>query len=197
MFGSAQAPETWAPEVWGPEEEMGLVMAAQAGDLKAFDGLARRYRKGALAITIAILDSAEMAEDAVQDSLLAAYKALPRLKEPSAFAAWLGAIVRHRSRRIAAGARSSPRPLDHLILAYAPSITQEVEEADRSSVVRRAVGDLVAEIRPCVELFYFEGWPVRQIGAFLGLPETTVKWRLHAARKQLRTTLLPFREECK
>src|SRR5579862_1343594 len=97
---------------WGCLTENDLVVEAQFGNLAAFDTLVRRYRNGAMAQARAITKQEELAEDAVQDSFLAAYKALPRLTEPSAFGPWLGAIVRHRASRLLAGERRPTVPLD-------------------------------------------------------------------------------------
>ncbi len=52
-----------------------------------------------------------------------------------------------------------------------------------------AIEDLPEDQRIVAELFYLEEWSTHQIGEFLSLPVTTVKWRLHVARKSLRPRL--------
>src|SRR5437763_15969209 len=79
-----------------PEEV--LVVAAMLGDLSAFDELCARYRAAVVRAAQAIVGRAD-AEDVAQDALLIAFKALPTLEAPSRFAAWLGAITRHRAFR--------------------------------------------------------------------------------------------------
>lgn len=169
--------------------------AAQSGDLSAFDRLAAHYRPGVALIARQIVNSRDAVEDVVQDSFLAAYKALPQLRNPTGFAHWMAAIVRHRSRRFAAGERRAPLPLDTLILVHAPAIGAHLESRHQSSKVRCAVKKLPGELKPIAELYYFDEWSVAAISSFLDLPATTVKWRLNTLRKQLRKTLTPYFEE--
>lgn len=174
---------------WNEGEERGLVIAASAGDLAAYDLLVRRYRKPALTVATAVLGRRELAEDAVQDALLAAFAALPRLGDPERFGPWLATIVRNRAQRLARGERRATVPLDAVVLAYSPAISERLEENERGQAVRSAVDGLPEELRPVVALYYLDEWPVAEIARFLGLPPTTVKWRLHAGRQQLRGLL--------
>ena len=84
---------------WNESDETSLVVAAKAGDIRAFDVLAVRYRRAAVLAALRIVKRQEVAEDAVQDALLTAFKALPGLQDNDRFAGWLGAIVRHRALR--------------------------------------------------------------------------------------------------
>jgi RNA polymerase sigma-70 factor (ECF subfamily) len=171
-----------------------VVAAAQAGDLAAFDILARKYRRASVVLARQIV-SAEAAEDAVQEALLSAYKALPLLDDATRFAPWLAAIVRNRARRVARGSRLQPVPLDSVIVAYAPGIVQRMIEDHREESLRCALSKLAPDVRELVELHHLEHWSAPQIAQFLDLPLSTVKWRLHAARKELRSRLLVLEEE--
>jgi RNA polymerase sigma-70 factor (ECF subfamily) len=177
------------------QEERELVARARYGDLSAFDVLVARYRPGALVLARQVVRPVEVAEDAVQDAFLAAFKALPQLADPDKFAAWLGSIVRHRARRLAAGDRPVPVPLDVLILHHTPSLSDEVEQRVGSQAIRCALRDLSGELRPIMELYYVEEWSVNQISSFLALPVSTVKWRLHSGRVVLRRSLFQLMEE--
>ena len=180
---------------WEHLEEFELVQFAQNGNLAAFDTLAARYRPGALVLSKQILSDREAAQDAVQDSFLAAFKALPQLSDAEKFAGWFGAIVRHRSRRLAAGVRYKHLPIDDVIIHHSPSIVTELERNTDSEIVRIAISSISEDVRPIVELYYLEEWNVGQIADFLWLPKTTVKWRLHSGRSQLKGTLADRLEE--
>lgn len=179
---------------WSETEEASMVAAAKAGDLAAFDGLVRHYRPAVLLLARQILRRPEQAEDATQDALLAAFAALPSLEGEDRFAAWLGTIVRNRAKRIAGGERRTTVPLDAIVLSYAPAMAERLFRREDRRVVRCALARLPPEVQPVAELYYLDDWAVRDIAQFMALPETTVKWRLHAARKQLRS-LLPDYEE--
>lgn len=170
-------------------EETELVLRAQYGDLAAFDALVVRYRPGALVLARQIVRQREVAEDVVQDSFLAAYKAFPQLRDPQRFASWFGSIVRHRARRMIAGERPSHLSVDDLILCHSPALSQEMDVRADAARIQCALEELPPEIRPIMELHYLEEWTVTQISEFLASPATTVKWRLHAGRKLMRKTL--------
>ncbi|CAN5706830.1 N/A [soil metagenome] len=179
---------------WG-REETEQVRRAQAGDLAAFDALVRLFRPAATLTARSILPSRELADDAVQDAFLAAYKALPQLDEPERFGGWIGSIVRHRAFRLRAGERTPHQPLDDLIAAYVPSIQRDLEDAGDHAALRCAIRGLPEELRTTVELYYLQDWSVGAIADYTGLPKTTVKWRLHAARQRLRALLSTDIEE--
>jgi RNA polymerase sigma-70 factor (ECF subfamily) len=176
---------------WSEGEEKSLVEAAQLGDLGAFDQLARRYRPIGLVLARRLLEK-EQAEDAVQDSLLSAYKALPHLRVPEAFAGWFAAIVRRRSAKaLTTPERNEERLSDHvdrLIVKWAPSIASHHEE--RESDAHEAVDKLPDQLRAVAELYYLQDCSVQVISEVLGLTVTTVKWRLHQARQFLRRRCL-------
>src|SRR5499427_9441650 len=86
-----------------------LAIAAILGDLRSFDALALRYRAAAYRVAQSIMGSSasgnDLAEDAVQESLLLAFKALPSIEEPAKFASWLYAITRHVALRMSQRSR--------------------------------------------------------------------------------------------
>jgi RNA polymerase sigma-70 factor (ECF subfamily) len=73
------------------------------------------------------------------------------------------------------------------ILMSAPS--DPVEGAADRIALAEALGGLDAEHRVVLALHYLEGEPVASISRLLGIPEGTVKSRLHAGRARLRAAL--------
>lgn len=185
--------------------DRGLVERAAAGDHDAFDRLVAPRLAGALRTAHAILRVEDDARDAVQDAFVTAWQELPRLREPGLFDAWLGRILVNRCRSVlrhrkVVRVREIPLdPLDteaHLIgadgVARLPSGAgadggqAAVAEAD---VVRRAFERIDPDARILLVLHHVEERPVADIAALAGIPEGTVKWRLHAARKALERAL--------
>jgi RNA polymerase sigma-70 factor (ECF subfamily) len=173
-------------------EEEALVWRAQQGDLSAFDELVRRYRRAVWLVARQHAATAEIAEDVAQDSLLLAYKALPTLADPARFGGWLRAIARNRALRVAPSeARQVPTErtaLDALLLRHSQHLAN-VAPSEEHAWIRDEVAELPEEIRQAMQLYYFEDWPVGRIARFFGLPVTTLKWRLHTGRLQLRKRL--------
>lgn len=174
-----------------------LVMTAILGDLRSFDELARRYRAAAFRVARAVA-GAELAEDAVQEALLLAFRALPSIEEPTSFAAWLCAITRRAALRMSQHARRENDrriELDEAVLEFSEALARPftLPESFENDEVRAAVDSLPAAYRLIVQLRFYDEMPLKRIASFLDLPLTTVKWRLHRAKQLVREQLQPVR----
>src|SRR3712207_1499857 len=70
-----------------PDER--LVRRAQAGDRRAFAALVEQHRHRIYTLAVRELGSAADAEDAVQEALIRAWRALPRFRADASFSTWL------------------------------------------------------------------------------------------------------------
>ena len=70
-----------------------LVEQAQRGDQEAFAILARTHGDRLMAIAQRILRDVGRAEDAVQQTLVIAWRELPSLRDPDRFDAWLQRLL--------------------------------------------------------------------------------------------------------
>ncbi|HWQ32629.1 MAG TPA: sigma-70 family RNA polymerase sigma factor [Blastocatellia bacterium] len=174
-----------------------LVMTAILGDLRSFDELVQRYRAAAFRVARAVA-GAELAEDAVQEALLLAFRALPSIEEPASFAAWLCAITRRAALRMSQHARRENDrriELDEAVLEFSEALARPftLPESFENDEVRAAVDSLPAAYRLIVQLRFYDEMPLKRIASFLDLPLTTVKWRLHRAKQLVREQLQPVR----
>jgi RNA polymerase sigma-70 factor (ECF subfamily) len=165
-----------------------LVVAAILGDLAAFDQLVLRYRAAVVRVAQGIVGP-EHAEDVAQDALLLAFKALPSIEEPGKFPAWLAAITRHRAIRF--GKRESQHQsrrvlLDELLLEKLESLAKPFANEVDNDELRQALEKTPEDYRLVLRLRFLDEMPLKRIAAFLGAPLSTVKWRLHQGRKQLK-----------
>ncbi len=156
------------------------VAEAGTGDRTASAALVRRFRPTMLLVAQGECGDRDVAEDAVQDAFLIAFRALGNLDDPARFGPWLATIVRHRARRLARDGRR-----------FAPFPREEIPAPDLhpSSSGEDAIRALPEGIRESILLYYLEGWSVGEIAALLERPTTTVKWQLHAGRALLRKRL--------
>lgn len=165
-----------------------LVVAAILGNLEAFEELVMRYRPAVvrLARTIA---GADHAEDVAQDSLLLAFKALPSIEEPRKFAAWLSAITRHRALRFSTSENqhlSKRVALDEALLENIQALAKPLAEKERDESLLAALDSLPADYAMPLRLRFLDEMPLNRIAAFMGVPLSTVKWRIHHGKKLLR-----------
>ena len=163
-----------------------LVVAAILGNLEAFEELVMRYRPAVvrLARTIA---GADYAEDVAQDSLLLAFKALPGIEEPRKFGAWLSAITRHRALRFSKSETMQKRvPLDEALLEKIEALARPIADKERDEATIQALDSLPADYAMPLRLRFLDDMPLDRIAAFMGVPLSTVKWRIHHGKKLLR-----------
>lgn len=165
-----------------------LVLGAILGNLEAFEELVVRYRPAVvrLARTIVGVDDAE---DVAQDSLLLAFKALPGIEEPRKFPAWLSAITRHRALRFSKSetAQLSKRvALDEALLEKIEALARPLAEKERDEEMIRALDSLPSDYAMPLRLRFLDEMPLNRIAAFMGIPLSTVKWRIHHGKKLLR-----------
>ena len=84
-----------------------LVRAAQQGDVRAFAALVDAYYARCLRFALHMLSNRSDAEEAVQDTFVRVYRALPNYEERESFEPWLFRILANRCR--SAGARERRR----------------------------------------------------------------------------------------
>jgi RNA polymerase sigma-70 factor (ECF subfamily) len=166
-----------------------LVVAAILGDLDAFNELALRYRAAVVRLAQTIIGR-EDAEDVAQDALLLAFKALPSIEDPARFAAWLMAITRHRAlrfRRQNRAHRAGQVEFDELLLEQLLALAQPfVDNQDTNEEMKQALENLPADYALVLRLHFYDDMPLKRIAAFLGVPLSTVKWRIFRGKKLLR-----------
>jgi len=168
-------------------DDPGLVFAAQRGDARAFTSLARAHERSLHATACAILGAGPDAADAVQDTLVTAWRKLPSLRDPNAFGGWLTKILVNRC-------RATLRSRKRTVLAEDPSTLVDATVYDFAG--REDALDLFGAIRQLepahrevVALRYFKDMTVDQIAATLGCPAGTVKSRVNRALARLHAIL--------
>lgn len=169
------------------EEE--LVAAAQAGDLHAFDDLAFLLRPELLRRAAAELNDGSFAEDLVQESLLMAYKNLDQLEEPSLLRPWMMAILRRRAWRWNREERPQPLDLNDLDLLLIRQSRELARGRDEAVQAQAVLGTLSQDDQMILRMAAIDGLSTREMSGQTGLNESTVKWRLHEARRRARTAL--------
>lgn len=158
-----------------------LVAASRRGDRAAFGALVEPELPMALGAARILTRSDADAADAVQEALLAAWRGLDALRDPEAFPAWFRRLV-IRSALRAAGRNGRVVELDVAV----PAPPGELDRALERRTLARAFGRLEPKDRVLLTLHHFWGLPVAETAQHLGIPEGTVKSRVHHAMARLR-----------
>ena len=138
-----------------------------------------------------LLRHREDAEEAVQEAMIRAWRARDDCRAPAARTAWLLQITRREAFRVAERRgrvrdREQSQSQEGELVSLRHS---ELEGVESQISFDQALGLLPPHDRDLVRLRYAEDLTQEQLAARLGLPEGTVKVRLHRARERLRKAL--------
>jgi len=162
-----------------------LLRAAAAGDEAAFAALVARYRPRLVRYATSRCGrDAALGEDAVQDALVRAHRAILAGKVPVDVEAWLYAIVRNRCHDYFRAARPTA-PLPPELPGGAPSAFEEVARGERLAGALDAVGALPSAQRAALVGRELEGRSYEEIAVRQATSVSAVKSLLHRARTTL------------
>ena len=165
-----------------------LVVQARQGDHDAFARLVAGSIGRLNAIARLILRDYALAEDAVQDAFVDAWRSLPGLRDPERFQAWLTRLlVRscHDTRR-----RARRRTLELPLLASdGPDVPDHQATFAVIDQIERGLQGLTIDQRTVLVLTYYLDLPIAEAASVLGIPSGTMKSRLNRAISALRATV--------
>lgn len=165
------------------DSEHRLIRRACEGDAHAFEQLVEEHQHRLYTLAARELGSAADADDAVQETLVRAWKGLPRFRGDASFSTWLyriclNAIADQRARR-ARGSGSAledvPEPADH---------RDRIAERELSGALQDALAARRNVPTP-VLLYDVLGRSYGEIAEVLGVAEGTVKSRIFRGRAEL------------
>lgn len=167
-----------------------LAQAAARGDSDAFGQLIDRHGMAGRRAARAILRDDDEAEDAVQEGMLAAWRALDRYDPARPFRPWLMRIVVNAA--LDARRRSKVRQAEPIgeTLVSPGLLPDRMAEASLLRIkLDAALATLPERQRVALVLFDAEGWGHADIAATLGVPEGTVRSYVFHARRAMRQAL--------
>jgi RNA polymerase sigma-70 factor (ECF subfamily) len=176
-------------------EEASDLLAIQEtlrGNRNAFAQIVERYTPLLYSLAFRMLGRGEEAQEAVQEIFLRAYRALPRFRMERRFHPWLYTIALNYLRTVARRQRRRRglrlvrlgEELDTVAdRGELPAAAAEREDGER--LAQEALAGLSPLYREVFLLREVEGLSVRDTAEALGVPEGTVKVRLHRARQEL------------
>jgi RNA polymerase sigma-70 factor (ECF subfamily) len=164
-----------------------IVDAAASGDHRAFGLLAEQSADRLYGTATLILRDRAMAEDAVQDALVRAWRDLPTLKDRSRWDAWVRRLTVHAC--IDEARRRRRRPTVTLLPEHDRPVRDATTQVADRDQLERAFARLSAQHRAALVLHHHVGLPLPEIADALGVPLGTAKSRLHHARRAMRAAL--------
>jgi len=170
-------------------EELELLRRSLAGELEAWGEIVTRYKQAVFGIAMGILGNAADAEDATADAFIRAYENLHRYDLKRRFSTWIFTIVSNLCKNRLRREQLRPRVQDASEVAGGADPAVEVAREERGRLIREALGELGFKYRAPLVLRYYGELDYKEIALILGLPEGTVKTRLHRGKVELKRIL--------
>jgi len=179
-----------------------LVERLVARDEQAFTTLVRAYERRVFALVFRMIGNRAEAEDLAQEVFVQVFKAIGSFRGDSKLSTWIYRIAvnlcKNRSKYLRVRHAGQEEELEAAQERAAlgdgrgASLTR-VERPDEMAagkqverIVQQAILELEPSFRECLVLRDVEDLSYEEIGAITGLPEGTVKSRIHRARAQLK-----------
>lgn len=179
-----------------------LIQRARNGDGDAFAALFEHSKQPLWRAAMAVLGNVEDASDALQETAVKAWRAMPRFGGRSAVGTWFMRILlrtcydfrRARTHETPYAMGGFNIDVDGADVSWEPSADQVLaggvaaHGADRDEAldVRDALGRLTVDDRLVLVLFYVNDFPVRQISQIMNVSEGAVRTRLSRARDRFK-----------
>ncbi|HUX88529.1 MAG TPA: RNA polymerase sigma factor [Chloroflexota bacterium] len=185
-----------APEVYwmnGRPADDGrrILERVAARDRDALNELYARYQAVLFRYLYQLAGQRELAEEILQDTLVAVWKSASQFEGRSTVQTWLIGIARRQAHNTLR--RRALPGLDVSELEYVATADPEPEDVALARAEREelatAIGKLAPIQREILGLTFVQGLSYREMATILGIPEGTVKSRLNHAKRALRALL--------
>ena len=184
-------------------DESQLIVAAQNGDLPAFNQLVLKYQSLAYNVAYRILGDPDLAADAGQDAFIKAYKAL-RSFHGGSFKPWMLRIVTNTCYDYLRTSKRKPsNSLDDELEKgeYNPRFhdpgegpASYLERKELNQAIQRAISQLSDDHRTVITLVDIQGLSYEEAAETLNISLGTVKSRISRGRAKLRNILQEYQE---
>lgn len=180
-------PNEDAPELTDPD----LVRLAVAGDAEAFGALVTRHQAHVFRLAHLLTRSREEAEDVLQQTFLAAWRARHTFRGDASVRTWLLTIARNTAfarRQQVSREPLDPTSVDDLGLRAGwggPTPEEQAMTTERAALFAVAFARLPAEDREILTLRDLDGLSGEETASVLGVTVAAMKSRLHRARLAL------------
>ena len=189
-YRDADAPTFTASDALA-DGDAGLLGRIGPGDEDAMAAFYREHGQVVFAQVLLVTGDRVLAEEIVQDTMLAVWRGAGSFRGESSARSWVIAIARRQTRDRLRGRRL--RMVDDAVLAGQPGSDPgpEVMALDRAELaeVKGAIGELAPAHREVLGLAFGSGLSLPEVADVLEIPVGTVKSRLAAARAALNRIL--------
>lgn len=166
-----------------------LIQAIAQGDTLALEALYQRYGVMILSYLIGQVNHRALAEELLQDVMLAVWQGAAHFRGESQVYTWLLAIARKRAITARQKRRPDDLPLSDETSAHTPGLLEALVHQDEQAAIRAALNTLPPDQRETLELIFYHDLSGPEAAAVLGVAPGTIKSRLNRAKTKLHRLL--------
>lgn len=163
-----------------------LALLAAKGDGDAFRALLERHYDRVFRIALRFSGGREDAEDVAQDVCMSLPAKLKSFRGDAAFTTWLYRVVVNRVRDVQRKQVTSERIHNDYGEVEDLRRGEEAETAKEMAWLNEAMNHLSDDLRETAVLVVGEGLNHAEAAQIIGIKESTVSWRMHELKKQLK-----------
>ena len=168
------------------DEHRRRIVESQNGDHSAFEALIREHQRMIHSLCYRMSGSLADAEDLAQETFIHAYQHLDGFRSEARFSSWLYRIAVNQCLNW----RKRRQRVEQLHQEWNEHGREPSDaDADQAQQIQEALMQLPPKQRAAVILTTYDGLTHAEAAAALGCSETTVSWRLFAARRKLKSLL--------
>lgn len=184
--GNPMTEHALAMPLTSDDPDVALVRAMAEGDTHALDQVYARYGPSLLVYLTGMLEERQIAEEVLQDVMLAAWNSAASFRGESKVQTWLLVIARHRAINLLRRKVLPRAPLDERVVDRTAGPQAALEHNDECDALRTIVRQLPDDQRQTLELIFYHELSGQEAAAVLGVATGTVKSRLHRAKSAVR-----------
>jgi RNA polymerase sigma factor (sigma-70 family) len=162
-----------------------LVAASRRGEHEAFGHLVARYQDVVCAVSYGATGDPGLSEDVAQETFIAAWRQLDRLRDTMRIRSWLCGIARNLARKARKRRRREDLVDTDDQVAPGASPFDDAARGEVERVVREALAKVPDAYREVLVLYYREDQSIREVADALGVSEAAVMQRMSRGRRYL------------
>lgn len=169
------------------EQERALLRGIVGGDRQAIEELYRAYHRRLARFLSRVTPRYELVEEIVNDTFMVVWQRAGQFRGTSRVSTWIIGIAYRRALKALRQAGAAVQSLEEDEISLPAS--DEIEAAEQTEMLDRALGHLPLEQRMVLELTYYLGHSCEEVAAITDCPVNTVKTRMFHARRKLKLML--------
>lgn len=173
-----------------------LVVLAQSGEKDAFNELVTLFSPELHSVVMRRVRHIQDCEEVVQDVFLRVVRKIHQLEDPSKFSGWIhkmannlaiNKILRRPKEKVTIEPFTLERP-------YENDPIRRITRKDDGRLLHRTMSELNKRDNDLLHAYYFDGVKLKDVAHEMGLPEGTLKRRIHEARERLKNEITKITE---